>query len=155
YQGFRQVLGTTQVMPVPTAQEEQGIDTTAFPGDTLTVPVNPAIAPLLMRYPLPNLPIGPFGDRTFATSSNVVINTHQFSIRADHKISDKADLFARLSLNQVRGPTTNPDQTAIDPTFGVNFFDHQRSAAIRYTRTVTPNLSFATAFGFIRSTPVF
>src|ERR1700722_9490029 len=44
YQGFRQVLGTTQVFPVPTAAERQGIDTTAFPGDTLTVPVNAAIA---------------------------------------------------------------------------------------------------------------
>ncbi len=28
YQGFRQVLGTTQVFPVPTAEERQGIDTT-------------------------------------------------------------------------------------------------------------------------------
>src|SRR4029077_5462474 len=58
YQGFRQLLGTTQVFPVPTAAERQGIDTTTFPGDTLTVPVNPAIAPLLARYPLPNEPQG-------------------------------------------------------------------------------------------------
>ncbi len=47
YQGFRQVLGTTQVFAVPTAAERQGIDTTTFPatptspGDTLTVPVSP------------------------------------------------------------------------------------------------------------------
>src|SRR4051812_7863754 len=45
YQGFRQVLGTTQVIPVPTADERQGIDTTAYPktdtdpGDTLFVNV--------------------------------------------------------------------------------------------------------------------
>ncbi|HWZ99877.1 MAG TPA: TonB-dependent receptor [Candidatus Dormibacteraeota bacterium] len=158
YQGFRQVLGTTQVIPVPTAQERQGIDTLKFPDgttDTLTVPVSAAIAPLLARYPLPNLSDGPFGDRTFATSSKVVTNTDQFSIRIDHRISDKANLFARFSLNQVRGPTTNPDQTAIDPTFGVNFFDHQRSGAARYTRTITPNLTSSTSFGFIRSTPVF
>ena len=155
YQGFRQVLGTTQVIPVPTAEERQGFDTLTFPGDTLTVPVNATIAPMLARYPLPNLPTGPYGARTFATSSKVVTNTDQFSIRLDHRISDKANLFTRFSLNQVRGPTTNPDQTVIDPTFGVNFFDHQRSAAARYTRTVTSNLSFATALGFIRSTPVF
>ena len=41
YQGFRQVLGTTQVLPVPTAQERAGQDTSAFPGDTLLVPVDP------------------------------------------------------------------------------------------------------------------
>src|SRR6267154_2622668 len=162
YQGFRQVLGTTQVIPVPTAAERAGTDVVTFTDsarnqtkDTLTVPVNAAILPLLARYPLPNLPSGPFGERTFATSSKVVTSTDQFSLRVDHRISDKANLFARFSLNQVRGPTTNPDQTAIDPTFGVDFFDHQRSAALRYTRIVTPNLSFATSFGFVRSTPVF
>ena len=31
YQGFRQVLGTTQVFPVPTAAEREGIDTFTFP----------------------------------------------------------------------------------------------------------------------------
>ncbi len=155
YQGFRQVLGTTQVFPVPTAAERDGIDTTTFPGDTLTVPVSPAIASILARYPLPNEPQGPYGARTFATSSKVATDTDQFSIRIDHKISDKASLFGRFSLNQVRGPTTNPDQTAIDPTFGVNFFDHQRSAAIRYTRTLSPHLASVTSLGYIRSTPFF
>jgi len=71
YQGFRQVLGTTQVMPVPTAAERKGIDTTAFPGDTLYVPVNPIVASILNRYPLPNDPTGAFGVRTYATSSPV------------------------------------------------------------------------------------
>jgi hypothetical protein len=155
YQGFRQVLGTTQVFPVPTAAERQGIDTTTFPGDTLTVPVNPAIAPVLAQYPLPNEPQGAYGARTYAASSKVVTNTDQFSVRADHTLSDKATLFTRFSLNQVNGPTTNPDQTAIDPDFGVKFFDHQRNAAVRYTRTISAHLSFATAFGYIRSTPFF
>ncbi len=155
YQGFRQVLGTTQMFAVPTAAERQGIDTTAFSGDTLTVPVDPAIAPLLARYPLPNDPNGSFGARTYAASSKVVTGIDQFSVRVDRVISSKAALFGRFSLNQVSGPTTNPDQTAIDPSFAVKFFDHQRSAAVRYTRTVTPRLSFTAAFGFIRSTPVF
>ena len=39
YQGFRQVLGTTQVFPVPTAAERQGMDTTSFPGDTFMPPI--------------------------------------------------------------------------------------------------------------------
>src|SRR5712664_3919205 len=34
YQGFRQVLGTTQVLAAPTAAERAGLDTSAFPGDT-------------------------------------------------------------------------------------------------------------------------
>jgi len=71
YQGFRQVLGTTQELSVPAAAERQGIDTATFPGDTLMVPVNPAIMPVLNAYPMPNDPGGPFGGRTYATSSKV------------------------------------------------------------------------------------
>lgn len=155
YQGFRQVLGTTQVFAVPTAAERKGIDTTTFPGDTLMVPVNPGIAPLLARYPLPNEPTGSFGERTYAASSKVATDVDQFSVRLDQVISNKAALFARFSYNQVSGPTTNPDQTAIDPTFGVNFYDHQRSGTLRYSRTVSPRLSFTIGIAFIRSTPFF
>jgi len=155
YQGFRQVLGTTQVLPVPTAAERSGIDTTTFPGDTLTVPVNAEIASILARYPLPNLPTGAFSARTFATSSKVATSTDQFSIRIDHHISDKTVLMGRFSLNQVDGPTTNPDQTAIDPSFGVKFFDHQRNATVRLAHTFSPRLSSTSSFGYIRSTPFF
>jgi hypothetical protein len=155
YQGFRQVLGTTQVIPVPTAAERQGIDTTTFPGDTLTVPVNAAVLPVLRQYPLPNQPTGAFGDRTHATSSKIVTRTDQFSVRVDHQISNKASLLTRFSLNQVTGPLTNPDQTAIDPTFGVQFFDHQRNAGVKYTRTIIPHLILVTSLGYIRSTPFF
>jgi len=155
YAGFRQVLGTTQVFAVPTADERKGIDTTSFPGDTLTAPVSPQIAGILARYPLPNDPSGAFGARTFATSSKVVTDTDQFSIRVDHKLSDKATLFTRFSLNNVNGPTTNPDQTAIDPSFAVKFFDHQRNAAVSYARTYSPQLNSTTMFDYVRSTPVF
>jgi hypothetical protein len=155
YAGFRQVLGTTQVFAVPTADERKGIDTTSFPGDTLTVPVSPAIAAILARYPLPNDPTGAYGARTFAASSKVVTDTDQFSIRVDHHLSEKATLFTRFSLDQISGPTTNPDQTLIDPSFAVKFFDHQRNAAVSYARTYTPQLSSTTLFDYIRSTPVF
>jgi len=162
YQGFRQILGTTQVFPVPTADERNGIVQVCFPNgtnpcmpDTLTVPVNAAVLPVLHGYPLPNDPAGPYGARTFATSSIVTTVTDQFSIRVDHRISDKAQLFTRFSLNQVTGPVTNPDQTAIDPSFAIRFFDHQRNAGVSYARAISPHLSFLTSLGYIRSTPFF
>ena len=155
YQGFRQVLGTTQVMPVPTADERNGVDTTTDPGDTLTVPVNPAVVPLLNAYPLPNEPTGAFGNRTYATSSKISTRTDQFSIRVDHKISNKATLLMRFSLNQVTGPLTNPDQTVLDPSFGIQFFDHQRNAGVKYTRVISPHMTSETSLSFVRSTPFF
>jgi len=155
YQGFRQVLGTTQVFAVPTVAERAGIDTTSFPGDTLMVPVDPKIMPVLHAYPTPNDPLGAYGARTYATGSPVRTTTDQFSIRVDHRISDKASFLGRFSLNQVNGPLTNPDQTAIDPTFAIEFHDHQRNATLRYTRTLSPHLISESSIDYIRTTPFF
>jgi hypothetical protein len=154
-QGFRQVMGTTQVIPAPTVDERLGRDTTAFPGDTLYVPVDPRIARILARYPLPNDPQGPYGGRTYATSSKVRTVTDQFSVRIDHKISGKASLHTRFNLNQVEGPLTNPSQTAIDPSFAVRFFDHQRNAGVSYILTPSPSFTSETSIGYERSTPNF
>lgn len=155
YQGFRQVLGTTQVLPVPTAAERNGVDTTAFLGDTLLVPVDPQISKLINRYPLPNDPKGPFGARTYATSSNVSTNADQFSIRLDHQHSTKDHLFARFTFNNLKGPTTNPDQTAIDPIFGILYVDHQRNAVLTWIRTPSPSFSSESSISFTRTTPSF
>ena len=149
------MLGTTQVLSVPTQAERQGVDTTAFPGDTLYVPVNPQMAPILAAYPLPNDPQGSFGPRTYATSSKVATDTNQFSVRIDHRISDQGQLFVRFNLDNVNGPLTNPDQSAIDPSFAVYFHDHQRNLALNYTRTVSPHFTSETSLGYIRSTPLF
>ena len=155
YQGFRQVLGTTQVFPVPTELERKGYDATAYPGDVLIVPVDPSIAAILARYPLPNLPTGSYGVHTYATSSKVDTDADQFSIRLDHKLSSKNELFGRFNFNNLTGPTTNPDQTAIDPAFGVTYIDRQRNVAFKFTRTQSPNLTMQTEFSITRSTPGF
>jgi hypothetical protein len=155
YQGFRQVLSATEVIPVPTVAERAGRDTTAFPGDTLIVPVNPRIAKLIARYPLPNDSQGPYGQRTYATSSKVTTVSDQFSARVDHKLSDKSQLFARFTMENTTGPTTNPSQTAIDPNFAVEFKDQQRNAAVAYTRTVSANFTLQSSLSFTRATPAF
>ena len=155
YQGFRQMLSTTQVLSVPTADERRGLDTTAFPGDTLYVPVNSEIASLLNRYPLPNNPGGPYGARTYATSSKVITNTDQFSLRLDHRISAKDQLFLRFNLDNINGPLTNPSQAAIDPSYAVHFRDRQRNAGLTYTRTVSPSLVLESTLGYERSAPIF
>ena len=155
YQGFRQVLSATEIIPVPSVAERSGLDTTAFPGDTLIVPVNPQIAKLLARYPLPNDAQGPYGQRTYATSSKVTTVSDQFSARLDHRISDKSQLFARFTMENTVGPTTNPSQTAIDPNFAIEFTDQQRNAAISYTRTPSASFTLQSSLSFTRATPGF
>ena len=163
YQGFRQVLGTTQVMPVPSAaQRPNGSnivdDTLTFADgatDTLAIPVPSSIAAILQRYPLPNLPTGSFGANTFATASKVVTNADQFSLRIDHKLSAKNQFFARFTMDNLNGPTTNPDQTAIDPSFGVEYIDRQRNVVGTLTTTFSPRLTLESSLSIIRSTPGF
>jgi hypothetical protein len=158
YQGFRQVLGTTQVMPVPTTAERTGLDTVTYPDgsvDTLNVPVDPGIAAVLVRYPIPNDSSGPFGANTYATASKVATDANQFSLRLDHRVSPKDQFFARFNLDNLSGPTTNPDQTAIDPSFGIVYIDRQRNVVGTYTRTVSSRLALESSISITRSTPGF
>ena len=164
YQGFRQVLGTTQVMPLPSAAQRPAgssnlvYDTTTFPDgatDTLAVPVSPAIAAILARYPLPNLPTGSFGVNTYATASKVTTNADQFSLRIDHRLSARNQFFARFTMDDLTGPTTNPDQTAIDPAFGVAYLDRQRNVVGTLTTAFTPRLTLESSLSITRSTPGF
>jgi hypothetical protein len=158
YQGFRQVLGTTQVLAVPTVAERAGQDIVKYPDgstDTLQVPVNPAIAAVLDRYPLPNNPTGAYGARTYAAPSNVSTDTDQFSVRIDQKAGASGQLFGRFNYGNLTGPTTNPDQTLLDPSFGVQYVDRQRNAVISYTRTTSPHFLWSTSLSFTRTTPSF
>ena len=165
YQGFRQLLGTTQVLAVPTATERAGQDVVTYPDgstDTLQIAgspnspgMNPAIAAILARYPLPNDPTGAYGARTYAAPSNVVTNADQFSVRIDQKVGVKGQLSGRFNYNNLNGPTTNPDQTLLDPSFGVTYVDRQRNGVVTYTRTVSSRLLWSTSVSFTRTTPSF
>jgi len=165
YQGFRQVLGTTQVLPMPTAAERAGQDVVKYADgstDTLFVAgapgspgVNPGIAAVLKRYPMPNNPTGAYGARTYAAPSNVVTNANQFSIRVDQQLGAKGQFLGRFNFDNLTGPTTNPDQTTIDKSFGVQYVDRQRMVEFRYTRTQSPHFSWESVFSIIRTTPGF
>ncbi len=164
YQGFRQVLGTTQVMPVPTEAERPAAGSNTvnhaitFPDqsvDTLAIPVPSTIAGILARYPLPNDPSGSYGINTYATASKVVTNADQFSIRIDQRFSSKDQFLARFNFDNLTGPTTNPDQTAVDPSFAVEYIDRQRNVLGQYTRSVSPRLVLVSLIGITRSTPGF
>src|SRR6202041_1038121 len=158
YQGFRQLLGTTQVLAVPTAAERAGQDTLTYPDGsaaTLQVPVNPGIAVVLAPYPFPNDPTGGYGPRTYAAPSNVVTNADQFSIRIDQKLGAKGQFLGRFNYDNLTGPTTNPDQTLVDPTFGVQYVDRQRNVVFTYTRTVSPRFLWSSSLSITRTTPSF
>lgn len=95
YAGFRQRLGEPTLMTVPTEAERQGLVTVG--AVTYKVPLNPTAEAILGMYPLPNVP----GSATGANNLNAVYklpkDADQYSMRIDHRISDKDSLFGRAS----------------------------------------------------------
>ena len=109
---------------------------------------------MLARYPLPNNPTGAYGARTYGRApSNGNTDADQFSIRIDQKVGAKGLLFGRFNYDNLTGPTTNPDQTLLDPSFGVQYVDRQRNGVINYTRTVSPRFLWLTSVSFTRIDP--
>ena len=60
-------------------------------------------------------------------------SSNQYSLRLDHKLSTNDSLFARFSADNLQGPTTNPSQTAIDPSFGVLYVGDRFEVALSET----------------------
>jgi hypothetical protein len=104
---------------------------------------------------MPNNPTGAFGARTYAAPSNVVTNADQFSIRIDQKLGEKGQFLGRFNYDNLTGPTTNPDQTTIDPTFAVRYVDRQRNVVFTYSRTQSPHFAWDSSLSITRTTPSF
>ena len=144
YQGFRQVLGTTQVMPVPTAAERTGLDT------SLT-PTAPAIRSRSRRsrhrrragaLSAAQLPPGAFGS---AHLRNRLQGRHRRqSVFAAPRPQDSP---AKTSSLRASTSTTSPVPPPIPtrrpsiPAFGIQYIDRQRNVVGTYTRTVSPRLT--------------
>ncbi len=102
YEGIRQSLGVTQVDTVPSPAARTGNLSTG------TVIVDPAAQKYLGFFPLPNGPILPPGDTgIFSFASQQVVNENFFTMRVDHKFSDKDSLFGTYLYDDA--PFTSAD----------------------------------------------
>jgi hypothetical protein len=150
YAGFRQRRGSPILASVPTAEERQGIfNITGANGepDQLRVPLDPASAYVLNQYPLPNQPTGPFGPRTFNLQSSLPENHDQFSIRGDHRFSNKDSIFIRGSYLNQRLPYTNAFAALLNPAFPSHVANDQRNYSITETHIFSGALLNTFRFG--------
>ena len=141
YAGFRQRYGSTILMPVPTAQERKGIVDIVGTGgqsDQLLVPLNPVAQEVLNRYPLPNMPTGAYGPRTFNFQYSVPENHDQWSSRIDHHFSNKDSIFGRFTYSNNVLPVINPSAAIIDPLFSNRTANDQRNFGLNETHIISP-----------------
>ena len=127
YEGFRQVWAqNTYTSTVPTAAQEslvaataagQTIPTGSLLGNTSPVVVSALGKNLFALYPAPTNP---------GTTNNFVYSpartqfSHTFDVRGDHRFSERDNLFARYSFNDVNTytPGNLPDVSVNGKTFG-------------------------------------
>ena len=85
YEGLRQSLATTNAVFVPSNAARRGLLAGTPP---VTVTIDPKTAPFLALFPLPNA--GESGDSgKFSFVGNTVVNEDLYTIRLDHKFSDR------------------------------------------------------------------
>jgi hypothetical protein len=144
YAGFRQRLGEPTNMSVPTTDERQGIvtipGTSTTPADTLQVPLNSVAQQILNKYPLPNNPNGVFGANTYTAQFKQPTDTNQFSVRVDHRFSDKDSLFARASYINNGQKEVDAIAALENPSFSSQNFNNPRNYSINETHVFTPTL---------------
>ncbi len=124
YQGQRQTIGRTVISTVPTVLQRQGVFTESIGGrvpviydPTTTVPLpgsgvsrsqfagnaipvsrmDPVARALLERYPMPT---GAGTANNYRRTDNETVDQDQFSVRLDHRITNRDQAFGRLTRFQ-------------------------------------------------------
>jgi len=156
YEGIRLSKAVTTPTTVPSDNARTGLlsfnNSSSFPSGcapvsltTCQVTVNPAVAKYLALYPHANGPVN--GNKGFyAFPAPQIARENFFTIRADHKISDKDSLFATYMFDKT--PFTQPDSFN-----NVSYLDQtvRHIAALEWTHTFTPALLNTARLGYNRN----
>jgi len=140
YEGIRQSKGVTTVSTVPSAAARAGNLSSG------TVIVDPSAQKYLGLFPLPNGAILPPGDTgIFSFAGQQVVNENFFTIRGDHRFSDKDSLFATYVYD--KATFTLPD--SFDDVLQGNK-TYRQVAVLAESHIFSPQLVNSVRFGFSR-----
>src|SRR6202790_4380816 len=142
YEGLRQSLGVTSVNTVPSVAARGGQLSTG------NVPVDPAVARFLAAfYPLPNgQTLGNCDTAVFNFAAQEVTTENYFTIRMDHKFSDKDSLYGTYMRDN--------SKTVTPGTFGEFFSDivsGRQVTTLHEQHIFSPNLLNVAQIGFSRA----
>jgi len=138
YAGFRQGYGVATNMYVPTDAERKG--QVVVNGYTYQVPLNSVAQTVLGKYPEPNQPDGVYGANTYNTLFKQPTDVDQYSVRIDHKFSDRDSIFGRASYINNSQKETDPVAAIEDPSFSSELINNPRNFAISETHIFSPRL---------------
>jgi len=111
YEGLRDRLTATEIDFFPDEKARQGIITDAEGAVLQTVEVAESVRPILPLFPLPNfIPSIGRGVGEHRVALPLPTDENFYSLRVDHRLSDRDSLFARYTLDDASSVST---QTAI------------------------------------------
>jgi len=153
--GIQAVLGTTQVFGCTKPQRASGSDIVKYPtahGHAAGTGESGTLLAGAGPLSTPQHPNGAYGARTYAAPSNVNTDTDQFSIRIrSESWRKRTNCLGRYQYDNLTGPTKNPDQTLLDPSFGGSNVDRNTVTLTRAPRHRA--FSGSTSLSFTRTTP--
>jgi len=138
--------------PTTTVASGSGYVRQPFAGDKLTT-IDPVAAAIINYYPLPNQPGAPYtGTNNFFASGTSQLDIDTFDARVDEVINQRNRLFVSYSRRNVTSPPALLFPKADQIAEGGNSEPQiSNSAAIDYTRTVSPKFLVDVPFGFSRT----
>jgi hypothetical protein len=168
YQGNRQLLSTGgQLATVPTAAQREGdfsqtlnstgapitiydphstvasgsgYARTVYPGNKIPMSeIDPVALKMLSYVPLPNRPgQGPAQINNYVWTSNQYQNSDQWSVRVDHRFTERHSLFGRVTRNTGDAGASGPfGSSPADSALGIDL-SHVVNGVINDTLTLTP-----------------
>ena len=138
--------------PTTTAASGSGYVRQPFAGNKITN-INPVAAAILQYYPLPNQLGAPYtGTNNFFASGTSQLDIDTFDTRVDEVFNERNRLFVSYSRRNVTSPPALLFPKADQIAEGGNSEPQvSNSAAIDYTRTVSPKFLIDVPFGFSRT----
>jgi hypothetical protein len=149
YEGLRQYKGISVTSTVPNADARSGLLCVGSAcSSKVRIPVNSAVVPYFTFYPLPNTGVinSPTSDiGTFAYNTPQISHEDYFTIRADHKISDKDSLVGTYFYDN--GNLESPDPFGVRITGNIA---KRQMATIGESHIFSPTLLNSVKVGYSR-----
>ena len=140
---LRKSLGQTVVALVPDANVHKGIV------NGVSVPINPAIAPILALYPLPTTSVAP-GVGSINEVDTISGNENYLLARLDYTLSSKDSLFVRYVRDS--GDIVQPFLgSPLPPRWPEVGATGNHFATVEYRRVISPTLVNLLRFSFTRT----
>lgn len=153
YAGFRQLSGSPSFYAVPSMNNRNGIfDITGANGqpDQLLVPLNSVAKTVLNQYPLPNDPTGPYGPNTLLSAQKAPLNSDQYSLRVDHRFSEKDSIFGRFTRAKTGIPNDDLPASLENPSWPFSRIWNTQNLGISETHIFSPTLLNTLIVGWTR-----